>query len=110
MPLALARHQARAHLPLRQNRLLSTRTAQPRKHVGKRLQAGRPGRKFRRLRGLRQKAVVRQEESVDSAVKDDDFDLLIGLQGRDDFTEPWNNLWPKDIQRWVIERSSPVRG
>jgi len=53
---------------------------------------------------------VRQEESVDSAVKDDDFDLLIGLQGRDDFTEPWNSLWPKDIQRWVIERSSPVRG
>src|SRR5262249_30709192 len=102
-----AGHQSRAHFPLRQDRLLSTgethvagerklaadarrppanardrndRSAtQPHKHVRKLLQARGTWGKSRSFLRLREEVVVRQEESIDGAVKDDNLDLLVGL-------------------------------
>ncbi|HZN79802.1 MAG TPA: hypothetical protein VFC01_08975 [Mycobacterium sp.] len=52
---------------------------------------------------------MRKEEAVHGTVKDDDLDLLVSLDRCDDFIELRNTFWPKDIQRWQIERNSSVR-
>jgi hypothetical protein len=48
------------------------------------LQAGGARGKSRGFLGLREEVIVRQEEPIDGAVQDDNLDLLVGLQRRDD--------------------------
>ena len=133
---AAAGHQAGADLPLRQDRLLPAgeahvagerelaadagrppanrrdrddrRAAQPHEHVGQRLQAGRARRQARRVLGLGEEVVVRQEEAVDGAVEDDDLDVLVGLERRDDLVELRNRFRAEDVQGRMIERHAPI--
>src|SRR6516162_3606593 len=59
---------------------------------------------------LREKVVVRQEESIDGTVKHDNLDLLIRLERRDDLVELGNRFRAEDVERRVIKRHTPVRG
>src|SRR5262245_66536242 len=52
---------------------------------------------------------MRQEESIDGAVKYDDLNLLIILQRSDDLVELRNRFRTKDVEGRVIKRDTPVR-
>jgi hypothetical protein len=52
---------------------------------------------------------MRQEESLDGAVKYDDLNLLIILQRADDLVELPNRFRTKDVEGRVIKRDTPVR-
>jgi hypothetical protein len=134
---ATAAYQSCADLPLRQQRFLATgeahiagerelaadarrpppngrdgddgRTAQPGEHVGKRLQPGGACGKFRRLLERRDEVVVGEKEAVHGAAEHHDLDVLVALQRGDHFVELRDGLRPKDIQRRVVERHSPVQ-
>src|SRR6266481_3769470 len=50
-----------------------------------------------------------QEEPLHRAVEDDDFDVLVSFQCRDDFVELRNSVWAKDVEWRVIECHAPIR-
>jgi len=87
-----------------------SRTTQPHKHVRKLLQARGAWGKSRGILGLREEVVVRQEESIDGAVHDDNLDLLVSLERRDDLVELRYRFRAEDVERRVIKRHTPVRG
>src|SRR5262245_38161193 len=58
---------------------------------------------------LCKEVVMGQEHTFDGAVKDHHFDLLVSLDCRDDLVQLRNGLGTEDIERWVVERDSPVR-
>ena len=51
-----------------------------------------------------------QEKPFDRAIKDNDFDMLVSFQGRDDFVQMRNCIRAKDIERRMIDRRAPVGG
>src|SRR6266446_5015231 len=131
-----ARHQGGTNLPLRQNGLLAARKthvagqrklasdsgrttadrdygcdgspAETYQHVGKGLQAGGSGRQARRGLERRKEIVVREEEAFDGAIEDNDLYMLVGFEGRDDLIELRDRFGSENIERWMIERNSPI--
>jgi hypothetical protein len=51
---------------------------------------------------------VRQEETLDGAVEDNDLYIIVGFECRDDLVQLWNGLGAKDIQGRVVKRNAPV--
>ena len=78
-------------------------------HVGKRLQSRWSGRQACGFLQRREEIVVRQEEAFDGAIEDDDLHVLIGFERHDDLVKLWDRLGSENIERWVIERNSPIR-
>src|SRR5882672_8393260 len=131
-----ARHQAGANLPLRQNGLLAARKthvagqrklasnpcraapdrdygcdgspAEAYQHVGEGLQARGSGRQARRVLEWREEIVVREEEAFDGAIEDNDLHMLVGFEARDDLIELRDRFGSENIERWMIERNSPI--
>src|SRR6266851_7447111 len=131
-----ARHQAGTNLPLRQNGFLAARKthvagqrklasdpggtapdrnhgcdgspAEAYQHVGKGLQARGSGRQARRVLERREEVVVREEEAFNGAIEDNDLHMLVGFEGRDDLIELRNRFGSENIERWMIERNSPI--
>ena len=51
---------------------------------------------------------VIEEKSFNGTVEDQDLDLLVSLDGRDDLPELANELWAHDVQRRIVERDPPI--
>jgi len=51
---------------------------------------------------------VRQEETVDGAVEDDDLYVFVRFECRDDLVQLRHGLRAKDIQGRVVKRNAPV--
>src|SRR5258707_11753529 len=132
-----ARYQGRTNLPLRQNSPFATRKthvagqrklasdpgrtaadrdngydgspAEAYQHVRKGLQAGGSGRQACRVLERREEVIVREEETFDGAIEDNDLHMLIGFERHDDLVELRDRFGSENIERWMIERNSPIR-
>src|SRR6266404_298777 len=132
-----ARHQAGTNFPLRQNGFLAARKthvagqrklasdpgrtaadrdngydgspAEAYQHVGKSLQARGSGRQACRVLERREEVIVREEEAFDGAIEDNDLHMLIGFERHDDLVELRDRFGSENIERWMIERNSPIR-
>src|SRR5882724_11843422 len=84
------------------------RTAEAYEHVGQRLQASwsrwEPG----RVLELGNEIVVRQEKPFHGAVKNDNFDLLVGFKRCNDLVQLWNGVRTKNIQWRMIKGDAPI--
>src|SRR6266403_1310835 len=78
--------------------------------MGVGLQACRSWREGGRILEVREEIVMSQEEPLHRAVEDDDFDVLVSFQRRDDFVELRNGFRAEDVEGRVIERHAPIRG
>jgi hypothetical protein len=101
---------------------LPTPVARPRIETmdttGARLRRTRMSRKLRQARRawrqincvfrLCEKVIVRQEETLDGAVEDDDLYIIVGFECRDDLVQLRNGLGANDIQGRVVKRNAPV--
>jgi hypothetical protein len=52
---------------------------------------------------------VREEEAFDGAIEDNDLHMLIGFERHDDLVELRDRFGSENIERWMIERNSPIR-
>src|SRR6266849_9945255 len=132
-----ARHQGGTNLPLRQNGLLAARKthvagqrklasdpgrtaadgdngydgspAEAYQHVRKGLQARGSGRQAYRVLERREEVIVREEEAFDGAIEDNDLHMVIGFERHDDLVELRDRFGSENIERWMIERNSPIR-
>jgi hypothetical protein len=49
-----------------------------------------------------------KEESFDGTVEDDDFDFLVGFERGDNLIQLRNALGTENVERWMVQRHSPV--
>src|SRR5262249_30034298 len=84
--------------------------AESHQHVGKWLQASRSRWYTGCVLRFGQKVVVSQKESIDRAVKNHHFDMLIRFKCGDDLVQLRKILGTKDVERRKIKRDSPICG
>src|SRR6202044_3951262 len=83
-------------------------SAYPGKHIRQGLQTRRTGGGFCRVLEFRQEIIVSQEESLDGTIKNHHLHGLVRFHRSHDIFELRDIRGSKYIERWKIERDSPV--
>src|ERR1700730_6509382 len=135
---ATARHQTGANFKLRQDCFFSTgkthvagkgkltshtsrppanrryrydgSTTQAHQHLGPWMQPCGSRRKMCQIVKLCKKIQVNQKEPFNRTVKNPHLDLLVSFECRDDLVHLRKHLGTEDVERWVVERDSPIVG
>src|SRR5260370_25740878 len=76
--------------------------AQAHEHIGQRLQTRRPGRQTCRILRFCKKIVMSEKETLNGAVKDHHFDLLVGFERRHDLVQLRNGFQPSSILTTMV--------
>src|SRR5258705_1433145 len=84
------------------------RTAQTHEHVGQRLQARWPRWEPGRVLEFGNEIVVREEKPFHGAVKNDNFDLLVGFKRLNDLVQLWNGVRAKNVQWRMMKGDAPI--
>src|ERR1700730_16468829 len=85
-------------------------TTQAHQHLGPWMQACGAGREMRQIVKFCKKIQMNQKEDLNRTVKDNYLDLLFSFDCDDDFVHLRKHLRTEDVERWVVNRDSPILG